>query len=159
MTEELVQDGVTKINCPVCKSNDCYEEKMTEEMDAYMCKDCGYVSNSIFTKDSDPLKQAMATMPEMIKDLKFFDEKRNIYWFLAVVQTPTAHAFPESDEDSWHWTVAPVVEFTEAEAAEYMIDEELDTYYSHRLALEKAKKFNKNDFQSVLKEVGLSGGE
>ena len=146
---------VKKIVCPQCKDKDnCFEEVYPlGDAKGYLCKSCGYTSTSYFTKDSKYLENALKTLPELIKNLKFFDKKRKIYWFLAVVRTEEGTVFPESNETDWHWTYAPIIEMSDEEAQDYPIVGKENTVYSHRIAIEQAIKFNKDDFKSALKKI------
>ena len=162
--EQDKQKDVVTITCPYCGSLKCYEEKYPEAenegvpkgLKGYLCKNCGMTSSSEFKDGSPYLKKALATMPDMLKDMKFYDEDRKIYWFLAIVQTPVGHVFPEPDEKDWHWTYMPVVEVADEDAEEYPVPGKEGTFYSHRLADDQAVKFHKSDFAKALAMVGLT---
>jgi len=153
---------VKRIQCPRCSSMNCFEEEFPElsdgtKMNGYLCKNCGYVSNSEFKHDSIYYTNAINRLPTMVKNLEFYDEKREIYWFLAIVQTDNGYVFPEPDEKDWHWTYWPTIFIPEEEKENYPIkvDGETIGYYEHRYDIDKAQQFDKTDFYKALRAVGL----
>lgn len=160
--ENSSDSTVKKIICPRCKSYECFEEEFPKlkdgtEMKGFMCKNCGFVSNSEFKKGNIYYDNAMNVLPDMIKDLRFYDEEREIYWFLAIVQTQNGYIFPEPDEKDWHWTYWPTIEISEEEKENYPIEFEGDIigYHKHRYDKSKAKQFDKTEFFLALQTIGL----
>ena len=159
--QEFKATPPVKIKCPHCGSEDCFEESYPEMegvpkgMKGYLCKSCGMTSSSAFTDGSKVLENGLSSMPKFIQDHKFFDEKRKIWWFFAVVQTQKGHVFPEANEKDWHWTFMPVVKITDEELENYPIPGQEGNFYESRLAEEQALKFHKSDFAEAIKMVGL----
>ena len=48
-----------KITCPCClDSKQCFEEKVDiENFSSFICFNCGFMSNTLYTNDSDALKK------------------------------------------------------------------------------------------------------
>jgi hypothetical protein len=57
--------------------------------------------------------------------------------------------FPEGSPKKWNWRYAKVVEIPENEREQY-------DGYSSRLDIENAKTFDKDDFLSACKEMGIT---
>jgi len=149
------------IDCPHCGQHTCHVEKYSDIKSApknlrgYFCKNCGMTSSSEFKEKSKMLEHALKTMPDMIRDMKFYDDKLKIYFFLAVIQMPAGNVFPEPMGKDWQWTYMPVVEINESEANKYPVPNKKGEYYSHRLAEEQAVRFDKTDFKSAIARLGL----
>lgn len=142
-----------KIQCPHCDSINCFEEEVNE-IKSWMCMKCGFMSNELYKESSNELKQIEMTSPNIIQDLKFYDEKRQVYWFPSIVNTIKGMIYPEGSKNKWYWAYAPVVEIPDEEKENYPIFNKPGKYHTSRLAIEHKKLFEPNDFYSALKEMG-----
>ena len=76
------------ITCPNCfNDNRCFEE--TQEHDgktfkSYMCFNCGYNSNTTFKYGSKELEKAQLGGTQLMNDVAFYDEDREIMWFPSI---------------------------------------------------------------------------
>ena len=154
--KEVKKDGPKKIICPVCKVNFCYEDDYPNGSTGYLCYNCGYTSNSNLVSGSEYLEQAFVGTPEIIKDKKFYDKDRNIYWLMSTVRVATGMIFPDPDDslEGWGWTVAKVVSIPEEERQHYPVPGKDGVFYDSRLATEDAIKFHKNKFYDACQELG-----
>jgi len=145
----------TKITCPVCRSQNCFEQEM-ESLKSYLCVGCGYTSNSLYTKDSKELKQMLTTTAELIRNLEFYDEERKLFWYPTVIRVADkGMIFPEGDENDYHWAFAPVVEIPKEEQEKYPIPGADGELYESRLAVEQRQTFDKNDFIGACNAIGI----
>lgn len=149
-----MSDSVT--TCPVCGFTNCPVEPLEEENhESYLCTECGYTATTYNKKHSKVLKQLLDNSAQIIKDLKFFDEERLIYWFPAVINMPNLGIlFPEGNEVEWQWVFAPVVQIPEEERQNWPVPGKDNEFYDSRLALEQAKKYSNDKFRDALNEMG-----
>ena len=74
-----------KIQCPHCNAKkQCFVED-TETFKSYMCFRCGFMSDSRYSKDSLEITDLENKSPKLIKELKFLDEEREIYWYPSIL--------------------------------------------------------------------------
>ena len=72
------------ITCPNCfNDNRCFEETQGE-FKSYMCFNCGYNSNTTFKYGSKDLEKAQLGGTQLMNDVAFYDEDREIMWFLCI---------------------------------------------------------------------------
>ena len=70
------------ITCPLCYDEDYCFEDVQETFSSFMCFNCGYMSNSNYTKENlDKIKNTS----QLVKDLIVKDEGRDIYWYPSIV--------------------------------------------------------------------------
>ena len=87
------------IKCPICFSEQhCFEDTQ-EKFKSYMCFNCGFMSSSYYKKGTIQRKEHLESTAQLIRELEFFDEERDIYWYPSVVNMgPKGIIFPEGDE-------------------------------------------------------------
>ena len=138
------------ITCPVCFNPDnCFEE-LQESYSSYLCFNCGFMSDSRYETDSIFLIENLKKSPKLVQALKVEDERRSIVWFPSVINMgKLGLIFPEGHPSNWSWRYAPVVKVVEDEQEEY-------GGHTHRLDMENALVFDKNDFLSACKEMGIT---
>ena len=138
------------IDCPHCKDTDSCFEEVQVEFSSFMCFKCGFMSDSRFEKDSLQAIENEKNTPKLVTELKFHDRERDIIWYPSVINMgQLGLIFPEGHPSSWSWRYAPVVEVIEDEKEEY-------GGHTHRLDMENALVFDKNDFLSACKEMGIT---
>ena len=138
----------TKINCPICKSKNCFES-IDKDVTSYLCLSCGYTSNSLLKQDSDSMDEIMKTTPQLVKDLQIYDFTRELYWIPTVINMgDRGIIYPEGTTDSWKWKYAKVVDVPE---------DERDQYEGHdkRLDLENPQKFGQFEFTNACMAMGI----
>jgi Zn ribbon nucleic-acid-binding protein len=146
----------TKLTCPHCKAKkQCFVEK-TEAFESYMCFRCGYMSDSRFIKDSLEVIDLENKSPKLIKELKFFDEEREICWYPSILNMGTqGMIYPEPSEDdteiAWTeyvWKYAKVVDVPEGKEADY-------NGHKQYLDVENARTFKKEEFLDACVAMGI----
>ena len=107
------------IDCPCCFDVDSCFEDVQETFSSFMCFNCGFMSNSNYTEDN--IEKIQHTS-QLIKDLSFKDETRNIYWYPSVVNMgKLGIIYPDGTEFDWKWKFASVVKVDEEEGKNYPI--------------------------------------
>ena len=136
------------IQCTVCEdTNHCFEE-VQEDYSSFMCFKCGFMSDTRFSNDHD--KESEQNMSLLMNQIKVFDQARRIWWYPSVVNMgKLGMIFPEgSSKYQWQWKFAKVVPVEEG-------DTEAEGY-KEKLDIENAKAYNKTDFLSAIKEMGIT---
>ena len=134
------------IKCPICNSeHHCFEE-MQEEYSSYMCFNCGFMSDSRFTKDNEDKMDQDGTI--LINKLKKFDKEKGIWWRPSVVNMgKLGIIYPEGTEDEWQWKYAKTIPIPEDKKAAM-------PNYSSMLDTENASTYN--TFLDACKEMGIA---
>ena len=107
------------ITCPHCFDSDSCFEDVQETFSSYMCFNCGFMSNSNYTDEN--IENIQHTS-QLIKDLSFRDETRNIHWYPSVVNMgKLGIIYPDGTVFDWKWKFASVVKVDEEESKNYPI--------------------------------------
>lgn len=142
------------IDCPCCFDKDACFEDMQDTFSSYMCFNCGFMSNSVYTDDN--LNQ-IENSSKLVNDLKLFDEERKIYWYPSVVNMgPKGIIYPEGSPDNWCWKYAEVVPIEQEEQLDYPIPGKEDKYYTEKLDVENAQSFGQYEFLEACKKMGIT---
>ena len=144
-----------KITCPNCfNSERCFED--TQELDgkefkSYMCFNCGFTSNSSYKWDSPELKKAQLGSSQLMNDISFYDEERELMWFPSVLNMGKLGViYPDGVQNNWNYKLAEVRKLTELEKK----DEKYDGHDSI-LDVENAKTYGQYEFLDACKEMGI----
>ena len=144
-----------KISCPVCFNGEkCFEdvqEQAEKTFSSYICFNCGYTSNSAYQWESPELKDAQLGATQLMNDVSFFDEDRNIMWFPSVLNMGKFGViYPEGIQNNWVYKLAEVRPLTDLEKKD-------DKYDGHEsiLDVENAKTYGQYEFLDACKEMGI----
>ena len=149
----------TKIDCPVCKSKNCFES-IDKDVTSYLCLRCGYTSNSLLKQNSESSEKILSTTPQLAKDLQVFDFTRELYWIPTVINMgDRGIIYPEGTTDNWKWKYAKVVDVPEANQKDYPIPGKDGKYYTTMLDVEKAEVFESTEFLEACKAMGITKGD
>lgn len=141
------------ITCPHCFDSDSCFEDVQETFKSYMCFNCGFMSNSNYTDENIDKIQHTS---QLIKDLSFKDETRNIHWYPSVVNMgKLGIIYPDGSVFDWKWKFASVVKVDEGESKNYPIPGKDGEYYTERLDVENAMEFGQFEFLSACKTMGI----
>ncbi len=150
-----------KIKCPNCYSEEkCFEETIERENEddfkSYLCFHCGFTSNSYYSKESKERVKHLETTADLIKELEFFDDERQLYWYPSVINMgPKGIIFPEGNLETWYWRYAKVIFIPEEERKDYPVPGKDGEYYESRLDVEGAKRFGQFEFLDACTDMGL----
>ena len=144
-----------KIDCPVCfDTNQCFEDTVENkdgEFKSYMCFNCGYTSNSAYKWNSTELKKAQLGASQLMNDVSFYDEDREIMWFPSILNMGKLGViYPEGTKNNWTYKMAQVRQLSESEQKE-------ERYQGHKeiLDVENAKEYGQYDFLDACREMGI----
>lgn len=149
-----------KIDCPHCKSINCFEEQYTVEQNtvsSYLCMSCGYTTTSLQKKNSDFVKEFEETCPDLFKDIAYHDKETDLIWYPTVLNFPDKGLiFPDgSNAFDWSWRAVPVKAVPESEKDKYPIPNEPGKYYNTKADIESSKLYLQNEFINACKYLGI----
>ena len=144
-----------KITCPNCfNSERCFEDTQEiegQEFKSYMCFNCGFTSNSSYKWDSPELKKAQLGSSQLMNDISFYDEERELMWFPSVLNMGKLGViYPDGVQNNWNYKLAEVRKLTELEKK----DEKYEGHDSI-LDVENAKTYGQYEFLDACKEMGI----
>lgn len=148
-------DQPIKLISPITGKLEAFQETLPGGEKTYFCVGSGYMGIDTYVPNSDYTKQAEQTMPLLVRDLKFYDKDRNMNWYPTIIDIPTKGiVFPDgASVEDWWWYYAPVVDISEQEQAQYPNPE--GGFYTKRIAIDQGQKFDKSDFKSAIKCLGI----
>ena len=142
------------IDCPICYDKDTCFEDIQEKFKSYMCFNCGFMSSTYYTEENS---NKIENQPQLVSDLKFFDEEREIYWYPSIVNMGKKGViFPEGNIKEWVWKYAEVVEVPEEEQKQYPILDKDGEFYTEKLDVENAETFGQYEFLDACKKMGIT---
>ena len=149
----------SKIICPHCGAHECFEETQTVENDvvhSYMCISCGYTSTTMNIEGSEMIKQYEDSTADLIKDLRWVDEK-NLVWYPIILNFPSfGIIFPDgTSKNNWRWTAAPAVDIPVEDQKKYPIPGQKDAFYTRRIDMKAGMSFDNKDFYGACKFIGF----
>ena len=107
------------------------------------------MSNSTYKRDSDSLKKIEETSTELMREIKFFDYEREIFWFPTILNMGKfGMIFPEGTKDNWKL----------AEVRKLTKEEQKDPKYEgneHTLDIEGATTYGQHEFLDACKKMGI----
>lgn len=136
------------IQCHVCEDNNrCFQDEQ-EGYTSYMCFNCGFMSDSRFSKEhEDKVKQDSA---QLINKLKVWDDFRQIYWYPSVVNMgKLGIIYPDGTLEDWKWKYAKTVPVPKEK-------QKALSNYSMMLDVDNAVEYERTDFLSAVKEMGIA---
>ena len=145
------------IDCPVCYDPDRCFEDIQEKFNSYMCFNCGFMSNSLYTEEN---LDKVENTSKLVNELKYLDDERKIYWYPSVVNMgKLGIIFPEGNVEHWVWKYAKVVEVPEEELKDYPIPDKEGEFYTEKLDIDNAQIFGQYEFLEACKLMGITDKE
>ena len=100
-------------------SNACYEQNFEQDgqqVTTWMCFGSGFSTSTFMNKDSDLVKNTLATSPELYRDLMHIDKNDRV-WFPATITLPgKGMVFADgSNKNNWKWGAVKAVNLTNEE--------------------------------------------
>ena len=140
-----------KITCPNCFSDkQCFEETAMD-FKSYMCFNCGFTSNSAYTKGSEALKRAESSSTQLMSEISLYDYDRKIHWFPSILNMgKLGMIYPEGTKDNWVWKFAEVRKLSP--------EEQKDPVYEgneYTLDMDNAKQYGQYEFMNACVEMGI----
>ena len=133
-------------------SNACYEQTFDHEgkqVTTWLCFGSGFTSSTLMTKGSAVVEQAIATAPELYRDLMFEDAKGRV-WLPATITLPAkGMVFVDgTSKKNWKWAAAKAVPIQEG-------DNKLNPEQTHRMDMKNVKHYSQKDFMDAAEYIGL----
>ena len=160
MEQQLVSNTEpTKIKCPHCGEDHCFEETQTldgQEVKSYMCVSCGYTSTSINEEGSPLILGYEDTTAELVKELRWVDSNNKV-WYPLVLNFPSfGIIFPDgTSKNDWGWMAAPAVDIPVEDQKKYPIPGQKDAYYTRRIDMAQGLRFDNKEFYNACKFIGF----
>jgi len=147
MAEELKLSGKT-VQCSVCTNKTALEEDIGG-VTSWLCVNCGYTSNTMFTSDSVEFKST----PLAIMNMKHWDEEKQLMWIPTVINMPSRGLImPEKHGKQVIWTCILMVDIPAEEQHNYPITEQPGKFYKRKLDVNQTLKYTK--FYDAIKSLG-----
>ena len=151
----MMKTDLTEIS-PFTNNKSVIVEQLENGVETRICMDTGFTTNSDYKVDSDNIEEIEATTTQLIKDLRFTDVLLKQYWYPTTAMFSTGVIYPEGTPNDWKWVYAPVVNMTEEERKQYPIPGKPGEYYETRIGTDVAEYYDRNDFKTVCKRVGMA---
>ena len=137
------------VECKRCGGNACYEQKVQEDINTWMCMGCGFTTSTLMSKDGEVVKNAVETSPELYKDIMFEDSDKRV-WLPATITLPAkGMVFVDgTDKKDWKWAAVNAVPLQEG-------DKKVSEDQTHKMDMKNVKHFKQNDFMDALEHIGF----
>ena len=134
--------------CSHCNSDACYQHKHQGIL-IWSCMGCGFTTNELMVEGSELVKETEEVMPELYKDLRFVDDKNQV-WYPTVIniQDKGTVFVNGTTVDDWGWAGIKAVETT---------DEEKEKFKgaTHKSDPKTLKTFDKKSFDEACAYIDL----
>jgi hypothetical protein len=92
------------IECSRCGSDACYVTEVNNKIKNYSCFGCGFITNTLMTRDSEFLNEQMESLPDLYKELMGEDEN-GLVWMPNTINNPEqGMVFADGTNGSnWMW--------------------------------------------------------
>src|SRR6056300_564697 len=77
------------IQSPISDSNACYVTKLNDDVTSYLDFGSGFTTTSLMVENSEAVKAAIETSPDLFKDIRVKDNEGKI-WFPATITVPNS---------------------------------------------------------------------
>jgi hypothetical protein len=134
--------------CSHCGSDACYEHKHQGIL-IWSCMGCGFTTNELMVNDSQLVKETEEMMPELYKDLRFIDNKNQVWYPTVITIEDKGTIFVNGTTvDNWGWAGIKAVETT---------DEEKEKFKGAKFKSDPKtlKTFDKTSFDEACAYIGL----
>lgn len=131
------------IECNRCGSDACYVTEVNDKIKNYSCFGCGFITNTLMTRDSEFLTEQMTTLPDLYKELMGEDEE-GLVWMPNTINIPgQGMVFADGTNGmNWKWgAVLPSEETPE------------------KMDMSTIKHFDERDYIEALDYIGVFNGE
>ena len=134
--------------CNRCGSNACYEHKQQGIL-IWSYMNCGFTTNELMIEGSQLVQETEEVMPELYKDIKFVDEKKQV-WYPTIIniQDKGTVFVNGTDKDIWGWAGIKAIETTEEEKQKLK-------GATHKSDPKTLKTFTKDQFDEACHYIGL----
>ena len=136
-------------------SNACYEQTFTQDdeiITTWLCFGSGFTTSTLMTPGSPVVENALATSPELYKDL-MFEDKNGRVWLPATITLPAKGMvfIDGTSKDNWEWAAVNAIPLTEDEKKSGKFPKDQD----FKMNVRESKKFDKRGFMDALEVIGF----
>lgn len=133
-------------------SNACYEQTFNnegQEIKTWLCFGSGFTTSTLMTTGSKVVEDAIATSPELYKDL-MHEDKRGRVWLPATITLPEKGMvfIDGTDKKDWKWAAVNAIPLQEE-------DKKVSEDQTHKMDMKNLKHFKQNDFMDALESIGF----
>jgi|TARA_R100000030_G_scaffold43373_1_gene32723 hypothetical protein len=133
-------------------SNACYEQTFNhegKEITTWLCFGSGFTTSTLMTKGSPVVQNAVASSPELYKDL-MFEDKNNRVWLPATITLPgKGMVFVDgTNKNDWKWAAAKAIPLEEG-------DKKVSADQTHKMDMKNVKHYERNDFMEAADYIGM----
>jgi len=134
--------------CNRCGSDACYEHKQQGIL-VWSCMGCGFTSNELMIEGSQLVQETEEVLPELYKDIKFIDDKKQI-WYPTVIniQDKGTVFVNGTDKNNWGWSGIKAIETTDEEKQKLK-------GATHKSDPKTLKTFTKDQFDEACHYINL----
>jgi len=137
------------VDCKRCGGNACYEQNIDESTTTWMCMGCGFTTSTLMSKDGEVVNNALATSPELYKDL-MHEDKNGRVWLPATITLPAKGMvfIDGTSKKDWKWAAVNAIPLQEG-------DKKVAEDQTHKMDMKNVKHFKQNDFMDALEMIGF----
>lgn len=128
--------------CGRCGSDACYTTEVNDKIKNYSCFGCGFITNTLMTRDSEFLNEQMESLPDLYKELMGEDEN-GLVWMPNTVNVPSqGMVFADGTNGSnWKWGAV------------------LPDESGEKMDMSTIKHFEERDYIEALDYIGVFNGK
>ena len=128
--------------CARCGSDACYTTEVNDKIKTYSCFGCGFITNTLMTRDSEFLNEQMESLPDLYKELMGEDEN-GLVWMPNTVNVPSqGMVFADGTNGSnWKWGAV------------------LPDESGEKMDMSTIKHFEERDYIEALDYIGVFNGK
>ena len=137
------------IECNRCGGNACYEQQVAKDLTTWLCWGCGFTTSTLMTENSEIIKQAVETSPELYKDL-MFEDKAKLTWLPSTLTLPEKGMvfIDGTDKDNWKWAAVKAISLQKG-------DKKVTEDQTHKMDMKNVKHFEQRDFMTAAEHIGM----
>lgn len=151
-------DEVSPLTGNLCVITECDEET---NVTSYMCMESGFTTTEHMKIDSDMTQTYEEQITDLMRNSKFEDTERGLVWypsFLNINGIGMLYPVGTSREDL-KWEVTRIVPLIGEERKKYPIPGKDNEYYTSKLDVENAERFDANEFEAALDRYYIIAAE
>ena len=146
MKPKITYDAISPIT-----GNECVLEEADEQTGvvSMICMETGFTTTDQLVYESEAQETYEAGLTELMKQDRVIDGI-GLCWYPAFMQLPGAMMYPDGDPNNFHYEVAEVVDIVGEEREKYPVPGKEGEYFTARLDVENATKFEMKEFETAL---------
>ena len=144
---KLDYDSISPITNNKCVLEEANE---TDNSISYLCMESGYSSHEKLIEGSEYQTNFEKALTSLMIECKIIDENKKA-WYPSFMRTPHAMLYIDGKtKEKFVWKVAKIVELIGEERKKYPVPGKENEYYTSKLDVENAIKFEGTDFETAL---------